>query len=113
MYSFQPTVPVAPRRPTYTGPLARFLKKQAEVKEARTTATQLATMRANVLALVEDPHLFSEAERTRAAANVAGCHCLAQLQRWFRNVYRLLKERETSLHMAFADGSYTHLSVTA
>ena len=100
---------VAATVPHYAGPLGRFLARQ---DVARATAA-LDTMRANIMGLVEDPNLFSEEERTRATANVASCLCLAQLQRWFRNVYRLLKQRENSLHMGFINGTYTRIPVAA
>ncbi|QIX62289.1 hypothetical protein HER32_14320 [Hymenobacter sp. BT18] len=107
---------VAATLPRYKGPLGRFLKKQQEAKEAAAEAQKLATissMRNNVLGLVEDPHLFSDAERARTAASVAGCGCVARLQRWFRNVYRIAKHREDCLQLAFADGSTTFFPVNA
>jgi Ni,Fe-hydrogenase I large subunit len=110
------TLPVAPRRPVYTGPLARFLKKQAEVKEATKQAQQqdtLRAMRVNIMELVSDPYLFTDAERLRTNDSVYQTTCLAKLQTWFRNVYAVLKQRETSLRMAFEDGTYCHIPVTA
>jgi hypothetical protein len=86
------------------------LARQAEVKAS---AAILASMRANVLDLVEDPALFSEAERTATAASVAHCNCLVQLQRWFRNVHRVLNERRNSLCFGFAFGTYSHIPVQA
>lgn len=100
---------VAATLPSYSGPLGRFLHKQSE---ARAAAAVLASMRANVLGLLDDNDLFTDAERLATAASVNDCPCVAQLQRWFRNVYRLRSERETSLRMAFADGSYCHIPVT-
>jgi hypothetical protein len=101
---------VAATLPSYSGPLGRFLHRQTE---ARAAAATLVSMRANVLGLLDDYHVFTDAERATAAAAVALCPCVARLQRWFRNVYRLRTERETSLRMAFADGSYCHIPVHA
>jgi hypothetical protein len=100
---------VAATLPTYTGPLGRFLKKQAEAKAAAAT---LAAMRANVLDLVEEDQ-FTEAERAAAAVRVTACSCVAQLQRWFRNVYRVLTERRALLCLGFADGSFASFPVQA
>ena len=103
---------VAGTLPTYRGPLGRFLAKQAEVQQARQAAATLANMRANVLSLVEEDQ-FTPTERARTLASVGTCACVAQLQRWFRNVYRVLNERRNSLISCNADKSFSHLLVQA
>jgi hypothetical protein len=92
---------VAGHLPTYTGPLARFLQKQAEVKQAAAQAT-LTAMRYNITALMEDATVFTETERLVANDSVYQCACIVQLQRWFCNVYREAKRREAWLPAEFA-----------
>ncbi|WP_324671510.1 hypothetical protein [Hymenobacter sp. GOD-10R] len=81
----------------YTGPLSRFLEKQAEAKSQAVAeaakADTLRAMRNNVLSLVEDTALFTDTERLRTNDSVYQTTCVAQLQRWFRNVYRVSQER--------------------
>ncbi|SNR92579.1 hypothetical protein [Hymenobacter mucosus] len=107
------TATVAQHLPAYTGPLGRFLQRQEEVKQAAQQAETLRAMRANIMAVMNDAYLFSEVELLRANDSVYQCECVAQLQRWFRNVYRVYQEREASLRMGFADGSYVHIPVQA
>ncbi|TGE07713.1 hypothetical protein [Hymenobacter fodinae] len=106
------TATVAAHLSAYTGPLANFLKRQAEVKAAAAEQqAALQAMRANITGLVSDPHLFTDTERLLTNDSVYQCESIPQLQRWFRNVYRVYQEREGSLQLGFADGSYIQLSV--
>ncbi|WP_324675104.1 hypothetical protein [Hymenobacter sp. GOD-10R] len=73
----------------YTGPLGRFLEQQREEK----AAAILRSMRTNITGML-DAELFSSEECQRCTANVEQCHCVAQLQRWFRNMYRVRTERQ-------------------
>lgn len=92
---------VSPTLPRYRGPLARFIARQHAATAEAEAAARLATMRNNVQAMLDEPGLFSEAERTAGAVALAACHCLARLQRWFSNVYRLLvSRREAALQLA-------------
>jgi hypothetical protein len=79
----------------YTGPLGRFLETQREEK----AAAILRSMRTNITEML-DAELFSSEECQRCTANVEQCQCLAQLQRWFRNVHRLRTERQLALAVA-------------
>ncbi|WP_149866979.1 hypothetical protein [Solirubrum puertoriconensis] len=100
--------------PRYKGPLGNFLKEQHRLKDEKARAVMAAatlrSMRTNVLALVEDSPVFSPVERQRTAESIEQCQCIAQLQRWFRNVYRLRNEREESLQLAYAEGTCTFIS---
>ena len=104
-----PAATIVAASKTYTGPLGRFLQKQAEVKAAAHTAT-LRSMRANIMEMMIEP-LFSPAERLRANDSVYQTTCVAQLQTWFRNVYRVYTERAAALCMTFEDGSRCFLPV--
>lgn len=98
-----PSLKVAATLPHYSGPLGRFLHEQTQ---ARAAAATLASMRANVLGLVEDQALFNKVERAATEASVAKCQCVAQLQRWFRNLYRLRSSRENWLQEVCETGTY-------
>ena len=103
---------IAANLPAYTGPLSRFLKRQAQVTVEAEQRT-LSAMRYNVLALVEDPCLFTETERLRTNDSVYQCTCLAQLQRWFRNTYRVYKQRRQVLRSSLAEGSTVSMALAA
>lgn len=103
------TTPVASPTSKYSGPLGRSLKKQADEQAAAT----LSAMCNNVLGLVEDQELFTDEERAKTLDKVEQCQCVAQLQRWFRNVYRVYQDRVGSLRFAFADGSSVQMAVAA
>ena len=111
------TTLVATTLPAYAGSLARFLERQAAAKAAALAEAQqeqtLHDMRANITSLVAEAGLFTEEEQLRANDNVHQTTCVAQLQRWFRNVYRIYQERALSLGVSFADGTSTHFSVAA
>jgi len=79
----------------YTGPLGRFLEQQQAEKAAAT----LRAMRTNITEML-DAELFSSEECQRCTASVEGCQCVARLQRWFRNVYRVRQERQLALAVA-------------
>jgi hypothetical protein len=101
------TVSVAAALPQYRGPLGRFLEQQREAAEAQAQAAMAAatvrSMRANVLAMVQESPMFSEAERISTAVSVEACECVVQLQRWFRNVHRLRQEREDAVHLGYEE----------
>ncbi|TGE24761.1 hypothetical protein E5K00_06020 [Hymenobacter aquaticus] len=63
-------------------------------------AMMLSTMRRNILGMLEDTAVFDRAECLRCAENVQKCDCVARLQRWFRNVYRVRTERELAQAVA-------------
>jgi hypothetical protein len=63
-------------------------------------AMLLNTMRRNILAILSDTTVFDQAECQRCRDNVQGCQCVARLQRWFRNVYRVRNERELAQTVA-------------
>ena len=107
---------VATNLPAYTGPLSRFLKRQAQVTadaSAKAEQRTLSAMRHNVLALVEDPCLFTDAERLRTNDSVYQCSCVAQLQRWFRNVHRVYEQRSQVFRSSLADGSTVSMALAA
>ena len=98
---------------TYNGPLGRALARKAAEILPPATETLLHTMRVNILELVADRDLFSEVEHLRTNDSVYQCQSMAKLQTWFRNVYRVRQQRQMSLRLAFADGTYCHLPVQA
>ena len=73
----------------------------------------ISALRGNVLALVEEPYVFTDTERLRTNDSVYQCECVAQLQRWFRNVYRVYALRSEALQVSFADGSSVLMAVAA
>ncbi|NVO33271.1 hypothetical protein [Hymenobacter lapidiphilus] len=93
----------------YTGPLGRHIARQEATAAEQAT---IRAMRANIMGMMIEP-LFNPAERLRANDSVYQTECVAKLQRWFRNVYRVYKERENSVYLAFNDGSYARLPVAA
>lgn len=101
---------VAATLPGFRGSLSDFSAVQLQ---AIAKAQTLQSMRANILYLVEDTQLFTDTERKAAAASVANCQCVAQLQRWFRNVSRLERHRGAWLHEASTDGTYYSFSANA
>ena len=75
------------------------------------TPSLLAFVRHNLNALMQRA-VFSDAERLRANDSAYQCDDLRQLHRWQRNTLRVAQQREDALHLAFADGTCTFLSLT-
>ena len=95
--------------PAYTGPLGRHIAHQQAQAQQQAT---INAMRANIAAMMIEP-LFDAGEQLRCNDSIYQTECVAKLQTWFRNVYRVYQERESSLYMAFNDGTCAFLPVTA
>jgi hypothetical protein len=76
-------------------------------------ASTINTLRHNVLALVEQPDMFTDTERLRTNDSVYQCDCVAQLQHWFRNVYRVYEQRIAALQLCLVDGSSVLMAIAA